>query len=56
MGLLLIIDHGGYMSLYAHNEQLFKAAGDRGEGGGVVSTVGDGGGRSNPGLYLEIRR
>jgi septal ring factor EnvC (AmiA/AmiB activator) len=56
MGLLLIIDHGGYMSLYAHNEQLFKAAGDRVEGGEIVSTVGDSGGRSNPGLYLEIRR
>ena len=56
MGLLLIIDHGGYMSLYAHNEQLFKAAGDRVEGGEVVATVGDSGGRAKPGLYLEIRR
>lgn len=56
MGLLLIIDHGGYMSLYAHNEQLFKAVGDRVEGGEVVATVGDSGGRSQPGLYLEIRR
>ncbi len=56
MGLLLIIDHGGYMSLYAHNEQLFKAPGDRVEGGEVVATVGDSGGRSEPGLYLEIRR
>jgi len=56
MGLLLIIDHGGYMSLYAHNEQLYKAAGDRVEGGEVVATVGDSGGRSTPGLYLEIRR
>lgn len=56
MGLLIIIDHGGYMSLYAHNEQLFKSAGDRVEGGEVVATVGDSGGRSQPGLYLEIRR
>jgi septal ring factor EnvC (AmiA/AmiB activator) len=56
MGLLLIIDHGGYMSLYAHNEQLFKAVGDRVESGEVVATVGDSGGRSQPGLYLEIRR
>jgi septal ring factor EnvC (AmiA/AmiB activator) len=56
MGLLLIIDHGGYMSLYAHNEQLYKAAGDRVEGGEIISTVGDTGGRSKPGLYLEIRR
>jgi phosphomannomutase len=29
MGLLLIIDHGGYMSLYAHNEQLGKAGGGK---------------------------
>ncbi len=56
MGLLLIIDHGGYMSLYAHNEQLFKSVGDRVEGGEVVAAVGDSGGRSQPGLYLEIRR
>jgi len=56
MGLLLIIDHGGYMSLYAHNEQLYKLAGDRVEGGEAIGTVGDSGGRSQPGLYLEIRR
>ncbi|MGQ0384279.1 MAG: murein hydrolase activator EnvC family protein [Gammaproteobacteria bacterium] len=56
MGLLLIIDHGGYMSLYAHNEQLHKSVGDRVEGGEVVATVGDSGGRSQPGLYLEIRQ
>jgi murein hydrolase activator len=56
MGLLLIVDHGGYMSLYAHNEQLFKAVGDAVAGGEVVGSVGDSGGRSRPGLYLEIRR
>ncbi len=56
MGLLVIVDHGGYMSLYAHNEQLYKAAGDRVEGGEAIATVGDTGGRSHPGLYLEIRR
>jgi len=56
MGLLLIVDHGGYMSLYAHNEQLYKAVGDRVKAGEAVATVGDTGGRSRPGLYLEIRR
>jgi septal ring factor EnvC (AmiA/AmiB activator) len=56
MGLLLIIDHGGYMSLYAHNEQLYKSAGDAVAGGETIGTVGDSGGRSQPGLYLEIRR
>ena len=56
MGLLVIVDHGGYMSLYAHNEQLYKAVGARVSGGDAISTVGDTGGRSVPGLYLEIRR
>ena len=56
MGLLVIVDHGGYMSLYAHNEQLYKAVGRRVSGGEAISTVGDTGGRSVPGLYLEIRR
>jgi len=56
MGLLLIVDHGGYMSLYAHNEQLYKAVGDRVKAGEAIATVGDTGGRSKPGLYLEIRR
>lgn len=56
MGLLVIVDHGGYMSLYAHNEQIYKGVGDRVEGGEAIATVGDTGGRSEPGLYLEIRR
>ncbi|HET8692301.1 MAG TPA: peptidoglycan DD-metalloendopeptidase family protein [Steroidobacteraceae bacterium] len=56
MGLLIIVDHGGYMSLYAHNEQLNKAAGDAVQAGEQIATVGDSGGRSQPGLYLEIRR
>ena len=56
MGLLIIVDHGGYMSLYAHNEQLYKKVGDRVAGGETLATVGDTGGRSQPGLYLEIRR
>ena len=56
MGLLIIVDHGGYMSLYAHNEQLYKKVGDRVQGGEAIATVGDSGGRSQPGLYLEIRR
>jgi septal ring factor EnvC (AmiA/AmiB activator) len=56
MGLLLIVDHGGYMSLYAHNEQLNKAVGARVAAGEQIATVGDSGGRAQPGLYLEIRR
>ena len=56
LGLLVIVDHGGYMSLYAHNEQIYKSVGDRVSGGEAIATVGDSGGRSAPGLYLEIRR
>lgn len=55
-GLLLIIDHGdGYMSLYGHNESLYKSAGDWVAAGEVVATVGASGGRSRPALYFEIR-
>ena len=56
LGLLVIVDHGGYMSLYAHNEQIYKAVGERISTGEAIATVGDSGGRSVPGLYLEIRR
>jgi septal ring factor EnvC (AmiA/AmiB activator) len=56
LGLLVIVDHGGYMSLYAHNEQIYKSVGERVSGGDAIATVGDTGGRSVPGLYLEIRR
>lgn len=57
LGLLLIIDHGGgYLSLYGHNEQLFRAVGDQVAPGDVVAGVGDTGGRAQPELYFEIRQ
>lgn len=56
-GLLIIIDHGdGYMSLYGHNQSLYKETGDWVEAGEVVATVGDSGGQENSGLYFEIRK
>lgn len=56
-GLLLIIDHGGgYLSLYAHNQALFKRAGDQVARGDVVAGVGDTGGAGQSALYFEIRR
>lgn len=56
-GLLLIIDHGnGYMSLYGHNQALYKEVGDWVEAGEVIATVGDSGGSAKSGLYFEIRR
>ncbi len=57
MGLLLVVEHGdGYMSLYGHNETLYKRVGDWVEPGEVVAGVGDTGGKSRSGLYFEIRR
>lgn len=57
LGLLLIVDHGGgYLSLYGHNEQLFRAVGDQVAPGDTVASVGDSGGRAQPELYFEIRR
>jgi murein hydrolase activator len=57
LGLLTIIDHGdGYLSLYGHNERLYKEVGERVTAGDTIATVGDSGGRSTPALYFEIRR
>jgi len=56
-GLLIIIDHGdGYMSLYGHNQSLYRETGDWVEPGEVIATVGDSGGQDQTGLYFEIRK
>jgi murein hydrolase activator len=55
-GLLTIVDHGnGVMSLYAFNQTLARAKGDKVEAGDVVATLGATGGREKPGLYFGIR-
>jgi murein hydrolase activator len=57
LGLLAIVDHGnGYLSLYGHNERLFKAPGDRVTAGDSIAAAGDSGGQANPELYFEIRK
>jgi septal ring factor EnvC (AmiA/AmiB activator) len=57
LGNLIIIDHGNsYLSLYGHNESLFKTAGDWVEAGEVISSVGSSGGEQKAGLYFEIRK
>lgn len=57
LGLLLVLDHGGgYMSLYGHNEQLYRKVGDRVAAGDALGAVGDAAGTGQSGLYLEIRK
>ena len=57
LGLLIIVDHGGgYMSLYGHNQSLFKQVGEWVDVGEKVATVGNSGGSTKPGLYFEIRK
>lgn len=55
-GLLLILDHGdGYMTLYGHNQGLFKQVGDWVEAGETIAAVGSTGDAPKAGLYFEIR-
>jgi septal ring factor EnvC (AmiA/AmiB activator) len=57
MGLMLVLDHGsGYMSLYGHNDELFRKVGDSVVAGDVIGSVGDSGGHSQPALYFEVRQ
>ena len=55
-GLLLILDHGdGYMSLYSHNQMLYKQVGEWVNAGETIAQVGSSGGLKKTGLYFEIR-
>ncbi|MDA1298758.1 MAG: peptidoglycan DD-metalloendopeptidase family protein [Proteobacteria bacterium] len=55
-GLLVIINHGqGYMSLYGHNQMIYRETGDWVVTGENIATVGDTGGQNETGLYFEIR-
>jgi septal ring factor EnvC (AmiA/AmiB activator) len=57
LGLLAIIDHGeGYLTLYGHNERLYKGVGERVTAGETIAAAGDSGGRTRPELYFEIRK
>ncbi len=56
-GLLLIIDHGdGYMSLYGHNQSLYREVGDWVEKGDTIAALGNSGGLDRSALYFEIRK
>lgn len=55
-GLLMVIEHGeGYLSLYGHNQTLYKEVGDWVETGEIVAAIGDSGGQQRAALYFEIR-
>lgn len=55
-GLLLIMDHGdGYMTLYGHNEALYRHAGDWVEAGQPVAAAGNTGDAPGIGVYFEVR-
>ena len=56
-GLLIILDHGdGYMTLYAHNQELLKDTGDWVQSSQTLARAGYTGGLSKPALYFEIRK
>lgn len=55
-GLLLVLEHGdGYLSLYGHNQALYKEVGDWVQPGEIVAAIGDSGGQNRAALYFEIR-
>jgi len=55
-GLLIIVDHGdNHISLYGHNEVLYKKVGDTITTNEIISKSGMTGGLKRPGLYFEIR-
>jgi septal ring factor EnvC (AmiA/AmiB activator) len=57
LGMLVVLDHGGgYMTLYGHNEQIYRRVGDRVRPGDPLAAVGEVAGVGQAGLYLEIRR
>ena len=56
LGLLAILDHGGgYLSLYAHNDRIFKEIGDRVRPGEVIAAS-SAAAAGRPELYFEIRQ
>lgn len=55
-GLLLILEHGdGYMTLYGHNQSLYREVGEWVDAGQVIATAGSTGDAPQAGVYFEIR-
>jgi murein DD-endopeptidase MepM/ murein hydrolase activator NlpD len=53
--LILIAHPGGYITAYAHAQNLMVARGDRVEKGQIIGTAGESGGVDRPQLHFEIR-
>ncbi|WP_456418017.1 murein hydrolase activator EnvC family protein [Thiolapillus sp.] len=55
-GLLIIVEHGdGFMTLYGHNQSLFKETGEWVEAGEAIAQASGGGLRKDGGIYFGIR-
>jgi len=55
-GLMLIVDHGdGLITVYAHNDALYKNLGDWVEAGDLLADAGSTGWVKNVRLYFEVR-
>lgn len=55
-GNLIIVDHGDeFLTVYAHNESLFKEVGQRVKAGDIIAGAGNSGGQLESALYFEIR-
>lgn len=56
-GLLVIVEHGdGYLSLYGHNQALYKQLGEWVQRGERIAASGDSGGQQRAALYFEVRK
>ena len=56
-GLLVILEHGdGYLSLYGHNQTLYKQLGEWVQRGERIAASGDSGGQQRAALYFEVRK
>jgi len=55
-GLLLILEHGdGYMTLYGHNQSLYREVGEWVDAGQTIAAAGSTGDALQAGVYFEIR-
>jgi septal ring factor EnvC (AmiA/AmiB activator) len=56
-GLLVIVEHGdGWLSLYGHNQALYKQLGEWVQRGERLAVSGDSGGQQRAALYFEVRK